>query len=370
MTSAFRTAASSARRTPALIACAARSDWPPSSSRWTWTKTRCPTVRVLQVVEAPHPRVGRDDPPDLGDELRVRRPVHQRVPGRDPDAPGADHQQQRRSPSATAGSSQATPNRDEASERQPSPRAPAAGPTDSAAGRPRRSSSRCAAPPGPARATSPAVTATETAITTSPAPLRRQRLRRRRAGRSRVQPISAAEAVTKQRLPERHQVLGRAVPERMVLVRRPRRVEDPGKPGERGDQVERRIGQRGRDRQRAGRRQRPELERDQQQRDADRGEAGREVQAMRSSMRAPEPALNHASAPRRASRPGCATALRQRSRGFPPDCDASHRQDATKADPKTLPLRAIDWQRRSRLHTCDGSTRRMRLFHAPFEENF
>ena len=46
----------------------------------------------LEVVEAEHAGLGGDDLPDLGEERRVGRPVHQRVPGPEPDPARAEHE--------------------------------------------------------------------------------------------------------------------------------------------------------------------------------------------------------------------------------------------------------------------------------------
>ena len=267
------------RRTPAPIACAARSDWSPSSSTWICTNTRVPDGAGPEVVKAPDPGIAAT--------MRATSAISAGSAPRsisasqacEPDAPGPITRP-RRPASAITGSSHRSPYCDAATQRHHRAEA-GRGRTGSAAGRPPRSSIRSRRATRLCQSTSPAVDRERRRHDHEPPRLGGER-RRLAEPADRAPPDHRRRGRDQHRLPERHQVLDRAVAERMILVRRPRGVDDPDQPGQRGDQVERRVRQPRRDRQRPGRRQRPELERDQHQRDADRREPGRQVQAMRS----------------------------------------------------------------------------------------
>ena len=162
-----RTAPSSARRTPAPIACAARSDWSPSSSRWTWTKTRVAGGAGPEVVEAARRPGGRrrsarprrpapGPPPGPSARSRPRarcagRPSHQHSAGGE-----RHHRVEPETPKRRGDQRDHRPER-----RQQVGRG-------SAAGRPRRCASRSRRATRPCQARAPRVTATDTAMTASP----------------------------------------------------------------------------------------------------------------------------------------------------------------------------------------------------------
>ena len=237
------------------------------------------------------PRMRRDrSRADLGDERRVRLPVHQRVPGlraRCERAPSTrisagaerDHriEPERARNAARPGQRHHRPDRRQQVRRIVQP----VGGDDARSGRAGRRA--------PARA--PAQRHRDRQGHDRDAPAASAPSGRGVGSRPiAVQPISAAEAGDQQRLAEGDEVLDASCGRSVVLVRRPGGIEDAREPGGRSEQVERGIGQRGSPPP-TGLRSRPAPRASAPPRTsavADRGEAGRQVQALRGVHRTPE----------------------------------------------------------------------------------